>query len=135
MPTWNGHITPPPPQHSPNPNTLPAAGNAHPPALLLARPPSLGHARPDTPKSPAPSPCQGLSMALQTNVLRGGQWVTETIDIEAVLRANSAPRPPRLRGQKPPDRGVLTTTVVESRPSSGSCPSASGLNTTTTLPL
>ncbi|KAK5653859.1 hypothetical protein OQA88_7783 [Cercophora sp. LCS_1] len=54
-------------------------------------------------------------MAFQTNVLRGGEWVTETINLQAVLKANSStsghkkPRP-----LKAPQCGILTRTVVES---------------------
>ncbi|KAL1869983.1 hypothetical protein VTK73DRAFT_2877 [Phialemonium thermophilum] len=51
-------------------------------------------------------------MAFQTNVFRGGEWVTETVDVRAVLKA-SAPRPlKKQRFLKPPQCGILTKTVV-----------------------
>ncbi|KAK0619881.1 mono-functional DNA-alkylating methyl methanesulfonate N-term-domain-containing protein [Immersiella caudata] len=54
-------------------------------------------------------------MAFQTNVLRGGEWVTETINLQAVLKAgSSAPGPKKQRLQKAPQCGILTRTVVES---------------------
>jgi len=54
-------------------------------------------------------------MAFQTNVFRGGEWVTETVDVHAVLKA-SAPKPlKKQRLLKPPECGVLTRTVVESQ--------------------
>ena len=54
-------------------------------------------------------------MAFQTNVFRGGEWVTETVDVHAVLKA-SAPKPAKKqRLLKPPRCGILTRTVVESQ--------------------
>jgi len=53
-------------------------------------------------------------MAFQTNVLRDGEWVTEFIDLQAVLRANSAPRPQRQRLARSPECGLLTRTVIDS---------------------
>ncbi|KAK3368990.1 mono-functional DNA-alkylating methyl methanesulfonate N-term-domain-containing protein [Lasiosphaeria ovina] len=54
-------------------------------------------------------------MAFQTNILRGGEWVTETVDLMAVLKANSnAKGSKRQRPLKPPQCGILTRTVVES---------------------
>ncbi|KAK1594431.1 thermotolerance protein [Colletotrichum navitas] len=55
-------------------------------------------------------------MAFQTNVFRNGAWVTETIDLQAVLRGSTAtaaaaapPSPPA-----PPNCGILTRTIIES---------------------
>ncbi|KAK0643484.1 mono-functional DNA-alkylating methyl methanesulfonate N-term-domain-containing protein [Cercophora newfieldiana] len=54
-------------------------------------------------------------MAFQTNVLRGGEWVTETINLQAVLKAGSGtPGQKKQRLLKPPQCGILTRTVVES---------------------
>ena len=80
---------------------------------------------------PSRSPCSALSasvsesrccryatdsMAFQTNVFRDGEWVTQTIDLQAVLKANTtaSSKPPRQRLGKPPDCGILTRTIVES---------------------
>ncbi|KAK4450700.1 mono-functional DNA-alkylating methyl methanesulfonate N-term-domain-containing protein [Podospora aff. communis PSN243] len=53
--------------------------------------------------------------AFQTNVFRGGEWVTETVTLQAVLKAGTnAPGPKKQRLQKAPQCGVLTRTVVES---------------------
>ncbi|KAK0629772.1 mono-functional DNA-alkylating methyl methanesulfonate N-term-domain-containing protein [Bombardia bombarda] len=55
-------------------------------------------------------------MAFQTNVLRGGEWVTETVDLQAVLKANSNTQAhKRQRLLKPPQCGLLTRTVFESQ--------------------
>ena len=55
-------------------------------------------------------------MAFQTNVLRGGEWVTETVDLQTVLKANAnAKGPKRPRQLKPPQCGILTKTVLESQ--------------------
>ncbi|KAM3473785.1 hypothetical protein MY5147_004592 [Beauveria neobassiana] len=54
-------------------------------------------------------------MAFQTNVLRGGQWVTETVDLQDALQASASEKPPSdPRLPEPPTLGVLTKTVVES---------------------
>lgn len=53
-------------------------------------------------------------MAFQSNVFRGGQWVTQTVDLQAILKANAATRTPRQRTLKPAECGILTKTVVES---------------------
>lgn len=53
-------------------------------------------------------------MAFQTNVFRGGEWVTQTIDLEAVLKPKvQAPKKPQ--PVKAPQCGLLTKTVTESR--------------------
>ncbi|XWW95079.1 hypothetical protein V2A60_003030 [Cordyceps javanica] len=54
-------------------------------------------------------------MAFQTNVLRDGQWVTQTVNLQDALDASATEKPrsdPRL--PEPPTLGVLTRTVVES---------------------
>ncbi|EFX05596.1 thermotolerance protein [Grosmannia clavigera kw1407] len=55
-------------------------------------------------------------MAFQTNVFRHGEWVTETVDLQAVLKANSnaSAKPLRQRAAHPPECGILTRTVIES---------------------
>ncbi len=55
-------------------------------------------------------------MAFQTNVFRDGEWVTETVNLHAVLKSQKA-APKGLAKQdplKPPPCGLLTTTLVES---------------------
>ncbi|TEA11507.1 hypothetical protein C8034_v007397 [Colletotrichum sidae] len=54
-------------------------------------------------------------MAFQTNVFRDGQWRTETVDLNAVMRGSTtaaAPAAPPLA--TPPNCGLLTRTVIES---------------------
>ncbi|CCF37057.1 thermotolerance protein [Colletotrichum higginsianum] len=54
-------------------------------------------------------------MAFQTNVFRNGAWVTETIDLQTVLRGSTTtavPDPPSL--PIPPTCGILTRTIIES---------------------
>lgn len=53
-------------------------------------------------------------MAFQTNVLRDGQWVTETVDLQAALRASATDKQAMPSGPEPPVCGVLTKTIVES---------------------
>ncbi|KAK4100821.1 hypothetical protein N658DRAFT_83610 [Parathielavia hyrcaniae] len=55
-------------------------------------------------------------MAFQTNVLRDGEWVTETVNLHSVLKSQKArPKvPPRKDPQKPPRCGLLTRTLMES---------------------
>ncbi len=52
--------------------------------------------------------------ALQTNVFRHGEWVTETINLQTVLRGHESAKPQRERIQDPPECGILTRTVIES---------------------
>ena len=54
-------------------------------------------------------------MAFQTNVLRNGAWVTETVDIHAALRASSssADKPKEVISDHPPC-GILSSTIVDS---------------------
>lgn len=54
-------------------------------------------------------------MAFHTNIFRGGEWVTERVDLHAVLKSQTAPKPQtRHAPLKPPQCGLLTRTVVES---------------------
>ncbi len=53
-------------------------------------------------------------MAFQTNIFRQGEWVTETVGLHDVLKANAVSRPQSQRVIKPPEWGVLTRTVIES---------------------
>lgn len=58
------------------------------------------------------------AMALQTNVLRDGEWVTETVDLQSVLQASTEPPSTSSQARQPVGRpgtyGVLTKTAVES---------------------
>ncbi|KAK3936369.1 mono-functional DNA-alkylating methyl methanesulfonate N-term-domain-containing protein [Diplogelasinospora grovesii] len=54
-------------------------------------------------------------MAFQTNILRGGEWVTQTVDLQTILKGNATAKgPKRPRLLKPPHCGILSRTVVES---------------------
>lgn len=54
-------------------------------------------------------------MAFHTNVFRGGEWVTQTVDLHAVLKLQAAPKAPMKHSpSKGPTCGLLTRTVVES---------------------
>ncbi|CAK7208473.1 hypothetical protein SBRCBS47491_000104 [Sporothrix bragantina] len=56
-------------------------------------------------------------MAFQTNVLRDGEWVTETVALNSVLKGNGTnakSTAPELRHDQPPKYGILTRTVIES---------------------
>jgi len=55
-------------------------------------------------------------MAFQTNVFRDGEWVTETVNLHAVLKSQKAgPKgPTKPDPLKPPQCGLLTRTLVES---------------------
>ncbi|KAF4125290.1 thermotolerance protein [Geosmithia morbida] len=54
-------------------------------------------------------------MAFQTNVFRDGEWVTETVDLSAALKASAsaAKEPDETISHRPPC-GILSSTVVES---------------------
>jgi len=55
-------------------------------------------------------------MAFQTSVFRGGEWVTQTVDVHAVLKANSSAKAPkRHKLLKAPQYGILTQTAIESQ--------------------
>ncbi|KAL2258992.1 hypothetical protein VTK26DRAFT_7490 [Humicola hyalothermophila] len=51
-------------------------------------------------------------MAFHTSIFRGGEWVTERVDLHAILKSQTDPKPPTQ--PKPPQCGLLTKTVVES---------------------
>lgn len=55
-------------------------------------------------------------MAFQTNIFRDGEWVTETVNLQAVLESQKpdAKGPAKQDPLKPPQCGLLTTTVAES---------------------
>ncbi|PTB72969.1 hypothetical protein M440DRAFT_1340680 [Trichoderma longibrachiatum ATCC 18648] len=53
-------------------------------------------------------------MAFQTRVLRNGEWVTETVNLQAALKASAAPQVASEPVQQPPVCGILTHTLVES---------------------
>ncbi|KAK4145891.1 mono-functional DNA-alkylating methyl methanesulfonate N-term-domain-containing protein [Dichotomopilus funicola] len=55
-------------------------------------------------------------MAFQTNIFRDGEWVTETVNLQAVLESQKpgAKGPTKQDPLKPPQCGLLTTTVAES---------------------
>lgn len=54
-------------------------------------------------------------MAFQTSVLRDGAWVTETVDLQTLLKANSAKASKQPRQLKPAQCGILSQTVIESQ--------------------
>ncbi|KAK1779117.1 mono-functional DNA-alkylating methyl methanesulfonate N-term-domain-containing protein [Copromyces sp. CBS 386.78] len=51
----------------------------------------------------------------RTNVLRNGEWVTETVDIQTFLKAQSAQGPKRAEQIDTPICGLLTRTVADSQ--------------------
>lgn len=53
-------------------------------------------------------------MAFQTRVLRDGEWVTETVNLQAALRASAAPQLASEPLPQPPVCGILSQTIVES---------------------
>lgn len=53
-------------------------------------------------------------MAFQTRVLRDGEWVTETVNLQAALRASAAPQLAAEPLPQPPVCGILSQTIVES---------------------
>jgi hypothetical protein len=53
-------------------------------------------------------------MAFQTRVLRDGEWVTETVNLQAALKASAAPQLASEPLPKPPVCGILSQTLVES---------------------
>ncbi|UKZ73493.1 hypothetical protein TrVFT333_001140 [Trichoderma virens FT-333] len=53
-------------------------------------------------------------MAFQTRVLRDGEWVTETVNLQAALKASAAPQPASEPLPQPPVCGILSQTIVES---------------------
>ncbi|EHK20253.1 uncharacterized protein TRIVIDRAFT_58763 [Trichoderma virens Gv29-8] len=53
-------------------------------------------------------------MAFQTRVLRDGEWVTETVNLQAALKASAAPQLASEPLPQPPVCGILSQTIVES---------------------
>ncbi|KAL6814223.1 mono-functional DNA-alkylating methyl methanesulfonate N-term domain-containing protein [Trichoderma camerunense] len=53
-------------------------------------------------------------MAFQTRVLRDGEWVTETVNLQAALKASAAPQLASEPLPQPPACGILSQTIVES---------------------
>lgn len=53
-------------------------------------------------------------MAFHTRVLRDGEWVTETVNLQAALRASAAPQLASEPLPRPPVCGILSQTIVES---------------------
>lgn len=54
-------------------------------------------------------------MAFQTNVFRGGEWVTETVDLQTFLKSQATAKGPAKQALlKPPRCGLLTRTVIDS---------------------
>lgn len=53
-------------------------------------------------------------MAFQSSVLRDGEWVTETVDIQTALRTSETSKPPVESYTLPPPCGLLSRTLVES---------------------
>jgi hypothetical protein len=53
-------------------------------------------------------------MAFQTNVLRNGQWVTETADFQAALKVFAVPKPVDEQSPERQPCGILSRTVVQS---------------------
>ncbi|KAK0671077.1 mono-functional DNA-alkylating methyl methanesulfonate N-term-domain-containing protein [Cercophora samala] len=53
-------------------------------------------------------------MAFQTNVLRDGQWVTETISVQSIVKSQQVDAAPQQQVLQPPRCGLLTRTIVES---------------------
>ncbi|KAG6041666.1 hypothetical protein E4U41_002940 [Claviceps citrina] len=54
-------------------------------------------------------------MAFQTSILRDGEWVTETVNLQAALKASATPKTAATRPHlDPPSCGILSRTIVES---------------------
>ncbi|KAK2603782.1 hypothetical protein QQS21_004067 [Conoideocrella luteorostrata] len=53
-------------------------------------------------------------MAFQTNILRDGEWVTETVNLQAALEASATPKAAARTHPDPPRCGILSRTIVES---------------------
>jgi hypothetical protein len=52
-------------------------------------------------------------MAFQTNVLRNGEWVSETVDLQAALNALEPPEKTVEPDPEPPVIGLLSRTIIE----------------------
>ncbi|KAK5998199.1 hypothetical protein PT974_00571 [Cladobotryum mycophilum] len=53
-------------------------------------------------------------MAFQTSFLRDGEWITETVNLQAALKASAAPQAASDPLPEPPVCGILSQTIVES---------------------
>ncbi|KAG6005861.1 hypothetical protein E4U21_007569 [Claviceps maximensis] len=53
-------------------------------------------------------------MAFQTSILRDGEWVTETVNVQAALKASATPKAAARPHLDPPSCGILSRTIVES---------------------
>ncbi|KAF5133642.1 hypothetical protein E5D57_004268 [Metarhizium anisopliae] len=53
-------------------------------------------------------------MAFQTSILRDGEWVTETVNLQAALKASTTPKSAARAHPEPPSCGILSRTIVES---------------------
>ncbi|CAM1511135.1 Fc.00g086480.m01.CDS01 [Cosmosporella sp. VM-42] len=53
-------------------------------------------------------------MAFQSSVLRDGQWVTETVNLQDALKASVAPKPVAIPQAEPPKCAILSRTIIES---------------------
>lgn len=53
-------------------------------------------------------------MAFQTRILRDGEWVTETVNLQAALKASATSKPATRVHPEPPNCGILSRTIVES---------------------
>ncbi|KAG5983839.1 hypothetical protein E4U55_006989 [Claviceps digitariae] len=53
-------------------------------------------------------------MAFQTSILRNGEWVTETVNLQAALKASATPKAATRPHLDPPSCGILSRTIVES---------------------
>lgn len=53
-------------------------------------------------------------MAFQTSLLRDGEWVTETVYLQAALKASGASKAVEEPQNKPPACGLLARTVIDS---------------------
>lgn len=61
--------------------------------------------------------CGLVIMAFQTNIFRDGEWVTQTVDLDAALRASASTTKLPAEAVFPSDRppcGILSSTVTES---------------------
>ncbi|KAG5931514.1 hypothetical protein E4U53_001725, partial [Claviceps sorghi] len=59
--------------------------------------------------------CHGYNnMAFQTSILRDGEWVTETVNLQAALKASATPKAATRPHLDPPSCGFLSRTIVES---------------------
>ncbi|GAB0133592.1 hypothetical protein EsDP_00001998 [Epichloe bromicola] len=53
-------------------------------------------------------------MAFQTSILRDGEWVTQTVNLQAALKASATPKAAATSHPDPPSCGILSRTIVES---------------------